>query len=110
MVVAVRTRRRDLAVIQGLGATAGQVRWIGVWQGITVGSAALALGIPMGLIAGRWFWVILAEAFGTIAEPVVPLPALLVLVPSVLVLAAALGVLPVQRGLRKTPAEVFSGE
>jgi len=110
MVVAVRTRRRDLAVIQGLGATAGQVRWIGVWQGVTVGSAALVLGIPIGLIAGRWFWVILAEAFGTIAEPVVPLPALLVLVPSVLVLAAALGVLPVQRGLRKTPAEVFSGE
>ena len=110
MVVAVRTRRRDLAVIQGLGATARQVRMIGVWQGVTVGSAALVFGVPLGVIAGRWFWVILAEAFGTIAEPVVPVAPLIFLVPSVILSAAALGLLPVQRSLNRQPAEVLKSE
>lgn len=110
MVVAVRTRRRDLAVIQGLGATGHQIRMIGVWQGVTVGSAALVFGIPLGVIAGRWFWVILAEAFGTIAEPVVPLVALILLVPAVILSAAALGLVPVQRSLGRQPAEVLQSE
>ena len=110
MVVAVRRRRRDVAILQALGSTSRSVMAIGVWQGLTVGIAGVLFGVPLGVIAGRWCWTLLANAFGTLAEPVVPLPGLFVLVVSVLVLAAVAGVLPMRRGLRHHPADVLRSE
>ncbi len=86
MVIAVRRRRRDIAILQSLGSTRGNVTAVGVWQGITIGVVALLLGVPLGVVLGRWFWLRLANGFGTLAEPVVPLPGVAALV--VVVLAA----------------------
>ena len=110
MVVAVRRRRRDVAILQALGSTRRSVMAIGVWQGLTIGIAGLLFGVPLGVIAGRWCWSLLANGFGTLAEPVVPLAGLAVLVGAVLVLAAIAGVVPIRRGLRHHPADVLRSE
>jgi ABC-type lipoprotein release transport system permease subunit len=110
MVVAVRRRRRDIAIFQTLGSTTGDVVTMGVWQGITIGTASLIFGIPLGIIGGRWLWTVLANKFGTLAEPVVPMPGVLVLAGVVMVLAATTGAIPVRRGLRHHPADVLRTE
>jgi hypothetical protein len=110
MVIAVRRRRRDIAILQSLGATGGNVTAVGVWQGVTIGVSALLFGLPLGVAAGRWFWSRLADGFGTLAEPVVPLPGLLALVAVILVLAAISGSVPTRAALRHRPGSVLRRE
>ena len=83
---------------------------IGAWQGLTIGTAGLLFGVPLGIVAGRWSWTLLANGFGTLAEPVVPLYGITLLVTAVLVLAAVAGVIPIRRGLRHHPGEVLRSE
>lgn len=110
MIVAVRRRRRDIAVLQALGSTSGELTSVGVWQGVTIGLAGLLFGLPLGIVIGRWFWTLLANAFGTLAEPVVPLFGVAALAIGVLLLTATAGVVPIRRGLRLRPAEVLHSE
>ena len=110
MVVAVRRRRRDIAILQSLGSTRGDVTAVGIWQGLTIGVTALLFGVPLGVVVGRWFWTRLANGFGTLAEPVVPLPGGVALVVLVLVLAAISGLVPIKAGLRHHPAKVLRSE
>ncbi len=110
MVIAVRRRRRDLAVMQSMGSTNNDVTTVGVSQGLTIGIVGLMVGLPLGIVAGRWLWIALADAFGTLAEPVVPPVPVMVLALSVLALAALSGALPVRFGLRHHPAEVLRRE
>lgn len=110
MVVAVRRRRRDVAILQALGSTHGEVTAIGMWQGATIGGTALLFGVPLGIVVGRWFWTLLANEFGTLAEPVVPLLGVGLLIVTVMALAAAAGVVPIRRGLRHLPADVLRSE
>jgi ABC-type lipoprotein release transport system permease subunit len=83
---------------------------VGVWQGVTIGVVALLLGVPIGVVLGRWFWLRLANGFGTLAEPVVPLPGIAALVVGVLALAAISGLVPIRAGLRHQPATVLRDE
>ena len=110
MVIAVRRRRRDIAILQSLGSTRGNVTAVGVWQGVTIGVTALLFGVPLGVVVGRWFWSRLANGFGTLAEPVVPLAGLGALVVVVLLLAALSGLAPIRAGLRHQPAMVLHSE
>jgi hypothetical protein len=110
MVVAVRRRRHDLAIMQSMGSTNGDVTTVGVSQGITIGAVGLVIGLPLGVVAGRWLWTMLADAFGTLAEPVVPLVPIMVLSLAVLTLAALAGVVPVRLGLRQPPAQILRSE
>jgi ABC-type lipoprotein release transport system permease subunit len=110
MVVAVRRRRRDIAILQSIGSTRGNVTATGVWQGVTVAIVGLLFGVPLGIVFGRWFWTRLANSFGTLAEPVVPLAGVAALVVMVVVLAAIAGFVPIRRGLRHHPAEVLRSE
>jgi ABC-type lipoprotein release transport system permease subunit len=110
MVVAVRRRRRDIAILQSLGSTRGNVTAVGVWQGVTIGVSALLVGVPLGVVAGRWLWTRLANGFGTLAEPVVPLGGIGALATVVVVLAALSGLAPIRAGLRHQPAKVLRSE
>jgi ABC-type lipoprotein release transport system permease subunit len=83
---------------------------VGVWQGVTIGVTALLFGVPLGVATGRWFWSRLANGFGTLAEPVVPLTGLAALVVGVLLLAAISGLVPIRAGLRHQPATVLRDE
>lgn len=46
-------RRRDLAVLKTLGLSRWQVQAVVAWQAVALAAAALAVGLPLGVVAGR---------------------------------------------------------
>ena len=55
-----------------MGMRPGQVVRSALWQATTIAVVAAAIGIPLGIVAGRWSWVVLAGGLGVVAEPTVP--------------------------------------
>ncbi len=94
LVTAVRRRRRDLALLKTLGFTRRQVSASVAWQATTFGVLALLVGIPVGIVIGRWAWTSLADDLGTVAEPIEPVLALVLGVPLVLLIANAVAFVP----------------
>lgn len=80
MAATVRRQRHDLAVLKALGASRAEIRQLVLVQGGLIALAALALGAPLGLAAGRWAWSRFATDLGVVAtSELLPLPLLLTL-------------------------------
>ena len=97
VVVAVRRRRHDFAALRSMGLTSAQVVRTVLWQATTVAVVGLMVGIPLGLVIGKWSWNLLATRLGMVAVPVVPLGATVAIVVAVVVLANLTGVAPGMR-------------
>ncbi|HEY5888566.1 MAG TPA: ABC transporter permease [Acidimicrobiales bacterium] len=72
MTVALRHRRRELAVLRALGSDR---RWIGrvvTWHAVAFTAAIVALGVPFGIVAGRWTFRFLADRIGAAGDTAVP--------------------------------------
>jgi ABC-type lipoprotein release transport system permease subunit len=107
---AVRRRRHDLAVLRAIGFRPLQVAACILWQALTVSVVALALGIPLGLVAGRWSWRWVADATPLHYIAPLPLTAIVVSVPAALLLANAIAAWPARRAARLQPAQVLRTE
>src|SRR4029077_18569066 len=57
-----RRRRKELAVLRAIGLTPGQTGASVAWQAVVVAGIAVAIGVPLGLIAGQQAWRRVAEA------------------------------------------------
>jgi ABC-type lipoprotein release transport system permease subunit len=90
--------------------TRRQVTAIVSWQATTFGAVALVIGIPLGVVSGRWVWSLLARDIGTLAESRVPVLALVVGVPVVLLLCNAVAYVPGRMAARLRPAAVLRTE
>jgi hypothetical protein len=71
---------------------------------------ALLIGVPLGIIGGRCAWSLLADDLGTVSEPRIPILALLVGIPVVLLLCKAVAYLPGRAAARLCPAAVLRSE
>lgn len=110
LLVTARRGRRDLAVLAVLGAPARVRMNVIATAATAVAVGALTVGIPVGLIAGRWGWRTVAESMGTPAEPIVPLMPIVGVVAAGLVIANAAG-FAVGRGVvRMRPAAALRTE
>jgi len=69
----VRRRRRDYAILKALGLSRGQVRATVAWQAVAPVALALVVGLPLGIVGGRWVWRLFTHLVGVIDTPVVPL-------------------------------------
>ena len=83
----VRRRRRDLAILKTIGFTRRQVAIVVAAQATTFSLAALVVGIPVGIVAGRWAWSLIGSSIGSVSPPVVPGLAIALIVPAALVAA-----------------------
>ena len=110
LVTAVRRRRRDLALLKTLGFTRRQVSTAVAWQATTLAAVALVIGVPLGVIVGRWSWTALADNLGTVAEPIVPVLAVVVAVPIVMLVANAVAYVPGRIAASLRPASVLRSE
>ena len=81
LVTSTRRRRRDMALLKGLGFTGRQIAATVAWQATTIAVFSLAVGLPLGVALGRWLWILVADRLGVVAETVVSRPALLLLDP-----------------------------
>jgi len=110
LISAVRRRRRDLALLATLGLTRRQISSTVAWQSTTVGVLALLIGVPLGIIGGRWAWGLLADDLGTLSEPKVPILAIVVGIPVVVLLCNAVAYVPGRIAARMKPAVVLRSE
>ncbi len=103
-------RRRDFAIMQSLGITRSGVRAMIASQATVVGVAGLAVGVPIGLIAGRAGWQSIAERVPlTFRSPLTAI-AIVLVVPVALIAANLLAIIPGRRASRTKPAMVLRSE
>jgi hypothetical protein len=111
LITGVRRRRRDLAVLKSLGFTRSQLRAVVAWQATALAAGALVIGVPAGIIAGRWTWAVFAAAVGVSPQATVALPVALLAVPAVtLLLANLIAAFPGRVAARLRPAIVLRTE
>ena len=110
LVMAIRARRRQLAVLKTLGFDRRQVFATIIWQATTLAAISLLVGLPLGVALGRWTWTLFAEQIGVVPEPVTPLPLILLVVPAAVLLANLVAALPAWRAARTRAAAVLRAE
>lgn len=110
LLVAFRARRHDVAVLQALGYRPRQVITTSLWQATTTAVVAIVLGIPLGMIVGRWVWMLLNRQLAAAADPNTPVIAIGLMAVAVLVLVNGLGLVPGWRASRRSPAVALKAE
>ena len=97
LVVSIRSRRHDLAVLRALGADG---RWIGRtvhWQATVLAVAPLVLGVPFGLIAGSMVFRAFADRIGAVSDPALPIVLVVGLMVGLIGVANLVAVVPARR-------------
>jgi hypothetical protein len=110
LVTSVRRRRHDLAVLKTLGFVRRQVSATVAWQATTFAAVALLLGLPLGVAAGRWAWVLVNQGLGSPAGPVTPALAVLTAIPATLLLGNLVAAVPARSAAATRPAVVLRSE
>ena len=110
LVLTVRRRAPDLAVLRVIGLTPAQVAGALVTMALTIGVVGLALGPALGLAVGRVVWGEVAGGIGTASDPAVPWLVLVLSVPLVLVGTVVAALLPARRAATLSPAAVLRSE
>lgn len=106
----VRRRRAELALLKALGMTRSQIRSVIAWQTTFTLAVAVAVGVPLGLLAGRWAWRSFAGTLGVV--PVTVVPALVIVLGCAVVVAAGnlLTSVPATVAARTRPATWLRGQ
>jgi ABC-type antimicrobial peptide transport system permease subunit len=110
LLTGVRRRRRDLAVLKALGLTRSQVLRVVSWEASALAAVALLAGVPLGVLAGRWTWIVFAGSAGVVRTPVVELPLILLTIPVALLLANVIAAGPGWEAAQVRPATVLRTE
>jgi hypothetical protein len=110
IVVSGRRRRHDFAILKALGMFRRQISSITAWQVSTLTGLALLAGLPLGIAAGRWSWMLFCRGLGIPAVPITPVWLVLVMVPAVIVIANAVAFWPGRATARLKPADVLRAE
>jgi hypothetical protein len=110
LLAGVRRRYRDLALLKTLGLLRSQLLRVVFWEASTLAGAALLAGLPLGVIAGRWAWIIFARSAGVASQADVPVPLVLLAIPATLLLANLIAAGPGWTAARVPAATVLRSE
>jgi ABC-type antimicrobial peptide transport system permease subunit len=110
LLTGVRRRRHDLAMLKTLGLTRAQLLRVVSWQASALAAAALIVGLPLGVLVGRWAWDLFAGSAGVAPGADIPVLLVLLAVPAVLVLANLIAAGPGWAAARLRPALVLRTE
>jgi hypothetical protein len=110
LVASVHRRRRDLALLRTLGFTGRQLRSAVAWQASVAGAIGAIVGIPIGVLSGRWLWTLFARNIFAVPKPTVPVVPLVIVALSSMVLANVVAAMPGRSAARTSTAQVLRGE
>ncbi|HEX6786147.1 MAG TPA: FtsX-like permease family protein, partial [Acidimicrobiales bacterium] len=104
LVVGVRRRRHDVAVVRALGLRPVQARSIVHWQATVLAVLGAALGLVVGLVIGRLVWQRIVHGVGALVAVDVPPPVVILAPLLALGLALALSALSGRPAANLRPA------
>ena len=107
LTASVRRERRELALLKVLGFTRRQLGWTVVANASVIAVVGLAVGLPLGVVLGRWLWVLFARQLAVVPEPSVPIVVLLAVAAGVLVLSNLVATVPAALASRTRTADVL---
>jgi len=110
LLTGVRRRRRDVAVLKTLGFTRAQIQGVIAWEATALAAVALLIGIPVGVVAGRWAWALFANTAGVATQATVEVSLVLLAIPATLAVANLIALWPGWRAARLRPAAVLRTE
>jgi ABC-type lipoprotein release transport system permease subunit len=110
LLASVRRRRRELAMLRALGFSRRQLRSTIFWQATVAGSSGVVLGVPLGIVLGRWLWTLFARYIDAVPEPTVPVVTVIAVAVSALVLVNVVAMIPGRTASRVSTAQVLRGE
>ncbi len=106
----IRRRRRDLAILKTIGFVGRQIRATVAWQSTALVVMSLILGLPVGIVGGRWGWRLFARQLQVVPVPVVSAIAIAAVVVGALLLGILVGAVPARVAARTEPALVLRAE
>ena len=106
----VRRRRHDLALLKTLGFTQRQLAACVAWQSTVAAVLGVVAGIPLGIVVGRWLWILFAREIYAVPRPTVPGLPLVLIGLGALVLANAVAAIPGRYAARTPTALVLRTE
>jgi hypothetical protein len=89
-------RRQVLSVVQ--------------WQALSLAGAALLIGVPLGLLAGRGAWALFASSAGLGPAASIPIALILLTIPVTFALAALIAAAPGRAAAGVRPAVTLRAE
>lgn len=107
LVVTVQHSSQDNAVLRALGFRPRQVRNAILTQSVVLGTAAGLIGVPTGLVLGRFVWRLLAKNTEAITPPLTPWLILALVLPAALAVVALLSWWPGRVAVRRRPGAVL---
>lgn len=106
----VRRHRRELAILKTLGFVRRQTVSTVAWQATTLTALSLAVGLPLGFVAGRGAWRLLADRLGVLPIHASPIGAVVAGSIGLILLANLVAALPGRAAARVWPAVVLRSE
>jgi FtsX-like permease family/MacB-like periplasmic core domain len=94
LVSSVRRRRRDVALLKTLGFTRRQLAAVIAWQSTVAVAMGIVVGVPVGIVLGRWLWELFAHNIDVVPSPSVPALSIFLIVLGALVFANLVAAVP----------------
>lgn len=110
LVLSVSRNRRVLGMLKGLGFTRRQIGGTVAWHATSYALSATVIALPLGVIAGRWGWRLVADSLGVPDVPVLPVAVLVAVVVVLVLLANLAAAYPGWRAARLSIAAALRSE
>ncbi len=110
LVLAVRRRSGDIAVLRSLGLRPADVRRIFGWQALTMGVITVAAGIPAGVVLGRLVWTAIASPANVLIRVEFAPLRLVAVAVAIVITLLVVAIWPGRRAARLRPAELLRSE
>ena len=110
LLASVRQRRRDLALLKTMGFVRRQLAAAVAWQATVAALVGIVVGLPLGVVAGRWLWNVFADQIYAVPYPTVSVLSLCLVVVGTLALANAIAAVPARTAARTPTAFLLRSE
>ncbi|MEP7048678.1 MAG: FtsX-like permease family protein [Ilumatobacteraceae bacterium] len=107
ILISVRDRRRELAILRALGYNDRDLRATIRWQAGAMMATGVVIGIPLGVIAGHLAWRAFANQLGVVPRADSPLALLGITAVLAIALALVASIAPSRSATRMSPVEAL---
>jgi hypothetical protein len=110
LVVSVARRRRESGLLKTLGLVRTQLAAVVLWQAATVAVVGVAIGVPLGVAAGRAIWDAFAANLGVVPVTVLPFWLIAALAGGFLVTALVIAAFPARAAASARTSQLLRTE